>query len=335
MGAFNEGTRKKLTAILAEPGNGIMLCSDLRNEYLRQHGKSPCSKKAMRNAIANGNWPGVTLGYGGQFNGPSEEYAVRINSIVCLLLGRESASFTIDEIRMIYKKKYNVAIPLRDHSLMGILRSANISITTPLRDLKPLSDTSILRDKYVPQHLKDLNRHPTALQWNVNKQRNMNQVITLLAKDFIPSVPCTCAPGVNMHELYTPNAAFPITPNLRFALQTSILDISPSKVVDLDETDRVKEYTNTFRHTVKLEYEEKMRLYEHYSLYAHQIKAMTNKTAKILIPGIMDARPSLSISDIVLLRPLQPVMVPQYDYHHNLRITPNTLEIQSDRKSVV
>eukprot|EP00574_Skeletonema_japonicum_P011504 CAMPEP_0201717586 /NCGR_PEP_ID=MMETSP0593-20130828/3283_1 /ASSEMBLY_ACC=CAM_ASM_000672 /TAXON_ID=267983 /ORGANISM="Skeletonema japonicum, Strain CCMP2506" /LENGTH=1033 /DNA_ID=CAMNT_0048207681 /DNA_START=56 /DNA_END=3157 /DNA_ORIENTATION=- len=328
MGGFNAASREKLTAILDEPGNGIILCSVLRQMYSRRHGKSPCSKKALRNAIAN-NWPGVTLGYGGRYNGPSDEYAVRINSIVCLLNGHESGSFTIDEVRMFYQRKYHVPIPIRDDSLMAILRSVNISITPTPRDLKPLSDTSILRDKYVPQYLKDLNRHPTALQWNVNKQRNMDQVITLLAKDFIPSVPCTCAPGINVHEMYTPNAISPITPNLRFALQTSILDISPSKVVDLDETDIVKEYTNSFRHTVKLEYEERMRLYEHYSLYAHQIKAMTNKTAKILIPGIMDARPSLSIADIVLLRPLQPIMVPQYDYHRNLRITPNTLEIQS------
>ncbi len=330
MGNFSEATKKKLTAILDEPGNGIILCSELRKEYSRRHGKSPCSKNILRNSIANGKWPGVTLGYGGQFNGPSKEYAVSINSILRLLIGHDSGSFTIEEVRMLYQRKYHMNIPLRDDSLMAILRSANIIITIPPRDLKPLSDTSILRDKYVPQHLKDLNRHPTALQWNVHKQRNMDQVITLLAKDFIPSVPCTsCAPGVSINELYLPNAASPITPNLRFALQTSILDISPSKVVDLDETDRIKEYTNTFRHTVKLEYEERMRLYEHYSLYAHQIKAMTNKTAKILIPGIMDARPSLSISDIVLLRPLQPIMVPQYDYHHQLRITPNTLEIQS------
>ncbi|KAL7499976.1 hypothetical protein ACHAWT_010917 [Skeletonema menzelii] len=318
---FDDVTRDRLTAILREPGNnGIMKCSVLRAEYKNRHKEWPCSKKSLHNAIVN-NWPGASIGYGGKINGPRAEYAVWINSITCLLKDIHSDSFTLEEIRMLYKRAYKYPIPLDDRSLRDILQAVNIFVPQP--ELKPLSDTSILREKYIPQHLKDLNRHPTALQWNASKQRSMDQVITLLAKEFIPDV------SNGNEELYKPNPPSAITPNLRFALEPAILHISPPNVVDLDETDSIQEYVNTFRYTVKLEYEQQMRLYEHYSLYQHQLKPLTDKTVRILIPGIMDARPSLSIADIVLLRPIQPVMVPQYDYYHALQIRPNSLEIQS------
>ena len=330
---FNTETRNKLTDILREPGNGILLYHNLRQKYSQRHGKSPCSKKFLRDALLQANfnkdWPGVTIGYGGQSNAPSAVYAVWTYSITCLLTnGQQSNSFTLEEVRMLYGRKHNQSLPLNDKSLTDILRSENVSIRP--RATAPLGATSILRDSYVPHYLKDHNLHPTALQWSVSKKRDMDQVISLLAKDFIPAVPCTCTPGISGHGgIYEPNQPFPITPNLRFALQTTILDISPSKVADLDETDSLQEYADTFRHTVKLEYEEQMRLFEHYSLYQHQLKPMTNNTARILIPGILDARPSLSIADIVLLRPIQPIVMYQPDYHGRLTFTPNTLEIQS------
>ena len=323
-----------LTGIISELGNGILQISELQNEYMRRENKPNLNQIKLRNKIRKGKLYGVVLGYDSQNN----EYVVLTNSIISLLLSHKSNpnTFSSAEVRMLYQKTYNKTIPLNDASLENILHWNGKKPVQP-RETKPLSDTSILRDKYVPEYLKELNRHPTALQWDVSKQRNMDQVITMLAKDFIPAVPCKCGtPGLkgheeNGHEVYTPNPSYQIEPNLRFALlQSSILDISPSTVTDLDETDSIQEYGNTFRHTIKLEYEEQMRLYEHYSLYKHKLKrANSANTARIFIHGIMDARPSLSIADIVLLRPLQPILVSQYNYHHRMTTIPYTLEIQS------
>jgi len=286
-------------------------------------GNDPCTDRVLYKKINNFEWPGVKIGYDNENN----QHAVWTDSITSLVR-HIAKTFSVEEVRMLYQETYNKIIPLSDNSLESILRSLHIPLQP--RELKPLSDTSILRDKYVPQYLKELNRHPTALRWDVSKQRNMDQVITMLAKDFIPAVPCTCGGSeLNGHTVFTPNPQHQINPNLRFALhQSSILDISPAHVADLDETDSIQEYGNAFRYTMKLEYEEQMRLYEHYSLYKQKLRPMTNNTARIFIHGIMDARLSIQPSDIVLLRPLQPIMVSTY-HHNRPTIVPNTLEIES------
>eukprot|EP00985_Skeletonema_marinoi_P011012 scaffold5184_cov155-Skeletonema_marinoi.AAC.4 len=150
---FNTETRNKLTDILREPGNGILLYHNLRQKYSQRHGKSPCSKKFLRDALLHANfnkdWPGVTIGYGGQSNAPSAVYAVWTYSITCLLTnGQQSNSFTLEEVRMLYGRKYNQSLPLNDKSLTDILRSENVSIRP--RATAPLGATSILRDSYVP-----------------------------------------------------------------------------------------------------------------------------------------------------------------------------------------
>lgn len=314
-------TVRALREIVSEPGNGILTIYELETQFLYRTGNK---LTVLPRKIKQHKIQGFMLGYDSQNN----EYAVWTDSITSLVT-QTSKTFSLEEVRMLYQKTYNKMIPICNNSLESILRSLSLLKIQP-RELKPLSDTSILRDKYVPQYLKELNRHPTARRWDVSKERNMDQVIAMLAKDFIPAVPCTCGgSGLNGHTVYTPNPQHQINPNLRFALQqSSILDISPSHVADLDETDSIQEYVNAFRYTVKLEYEEYMRLYEHYSLYKHKLKPMTNSTARIFIHGIMDARPSLSISDIVLLRPLQPIMIPIYN-HGRPTFVPHTLEIQS------
>ena len=323
---FNCDTRALLTSIISVPGNGIITLKDLRNKFKARNGTYPCTVAALRKAINSYKWPGVILAEGRGGNGSSCVFAVWTDSIISLLNGKKSVS--LNHVRSLHQKAYNKAIPLFDQSLGDILRSANISIKS--QESKPLSGTAIFRDKFVPRTLKDLNCYSTALVWDASRQRNMDQVISMLAADFIP---CTSlVSGIKEgNKLYQPNLPFQIAPNLRFALQSTSteVDVFPSKIADLDETDSIKEYVDSFHQTVKLEYEEQMRLYEHYSLYKHRVKTMTKNTVRIEVAGILDARPSLSIDDIVLLRPIQPVMVLQYNYHNLVEPVPNTLEIQA------
>lgn len=326
------------------------------------------SEKNFRKRIQNNVLPGVVYGSDDKNNG----YCVWLNSLTTLVGHNTTRDVSVEEVRALYIQAYNKTIPLSDGWLHIILKNARIPVIHPFinervrqpleitappgktgilppRELKPLSATSVLQDKFVPQHLKQLNLQRTSLQWDASKLHNIEPIISLIAKEFIPAVPCTCGlkrtagdlrssggnDGLNGHrELYSPIPPNPIQPDLRFALNLHFAHkpaVLPN-VADLDETDSIQEYVDTFRHTMKIEYEEKMRLYEHYSLYKHQIRPMTNNTVRIFMQGILDATPSLSISDIVLLRPIYPIAIPQYSYGaygRHLTHVQNTLEIHS------
>lgn len=178
---------------------------------------------------------------------------------------------------------------------------------------------------------------------NVNNP-NLNafdqeKCIINLSKNFIPEVPCCCGkdplqPPPHSEFLYMPTLAHTVAPNYKFALlDTPMLQAAQSKMeqlglVDLDETSSVTEYITVFKEALRLEYEEHLRLYETFSLYhvnlqpieecPHPVipgpesdrfaQTVVYKTARIVIDGIADARPTLQIGDIVLLRP-----IPAYD----------------------
>ena len=63
-----------------------------------------------------------------------------------------------------------------------------------------LTGTAVLRDKFVPQHLKAINLAPVATRWvlcngsfNADGSPNdMEPVIAKMAENFIPRVPCMC-----------------------------------------------------------------------------------------------------------------------------------------------
>lgn len=370
---FSSNVQRVLTLIMSEPGNEILTINELRTEYYNRQipPEMTLSEKTFKQRIQNNVLPGVVYGADDKNNG----YCVWLHSIITLVGHNRTREVSVEEVRALYMQAYNKTIPLNDFWLHIILKNARIpaihpyaqqmrirqplEITAPPgktgilppRELKPLSATSVLQDKFVPQHLKQLNLLPTSLQWDASKLHNMELTISLIAKEFIPAVPCTCGVkstagdlkssggnvGLNGHrELYSPIAPNSIQPDLRFALRQST-DLRfappvPPNVADLDETDSIKEYVDTFRHTMKIEYEEKLRLYEHYSLYRHQIRPMTNNTVRIFMQGILDATPSLSISDIVLLRPIYPIAIPQYSYGaygRQLTHVQNTLEIHS------
>lgn len=131
-----------------------------------------------------------------------------------------------------------------------------------------------------------------------------------------------------------PTLPHTVAPNFQFALRdNSMVQAAQQKIesamVDLDETSSISEYSTTFEQALRLEYEEHLRLYELYSLYHVHIyptdgtvhppfpddrrytQTVVHQKARIFIDGIADARPTLQIGDIVLLRP-----IPTYDQVH-------------------
>eukprot|EP00970_Alexandrium_tamarense_P007488 scaffold1379_cov209-Alexandrium_tamarense.AAC.18 len=227
-------------------------------------------------------------------------------------------------------------------------------------------------DTVIPFKDKQLNMVEPAARWicpgacagsGRDEPYKLDGVIASLAKDFIPSIPCVCPRGVNdapPHGEYFFKPTLPRTvfPNLQFGLQSNSVQkygenskSAPPGVVDLDETTSITEYCSTFQHALRLEYEEHLRLYEHYSLYKMKVHpledapppgapsisrhlAMTSR-ARIFVDGISDARPSLQIGDIVLLRPIQPVINFYRGNYGEMRSTQMIVEIESRILGVV
>ncbi|KAL3827607.1 hypothetical protein ACHAXA_002104 [Cyclostephanos tholiformis] len=139
----------------------------------------------------------------------------------------------------------------------------------------------------------------------------MESAIAAMARDFIPAVPSNLLAFDHTYYLPSPNHVLP--PDLSFGLRGSTCAAKVTwrpYLVDLDETTSIKEYASTFRSALRLEHEELMRIYEKYSLFQWPLRKHEDdeKMAVIHIAGAADARPSLQISDVVLLRPVQPLI---------------------------
>jgi hypothetical protein len=223
--------------------------------------------------------------------------------------------------------------------------------------------TAVLRDSFVPAKVKAANLAPVDDRWvlrnrylNGASPSDMNLVIAHLAKTFIPQVPCTCScsptysassgnsnsmttPSRHSHgaQFYSPMPTHTVPPDLTFALRedASTAVERPYFAADLDETTSIAEYASTFRSALRSEHEELMRLYEKYSLMHWQLSRFNDKCAVIHYVGICDARPSLQISDIVLLRPKKPVAGQTMDHFGRLVPAPFTIEIETRILSIV
>lgn len=194
--------------------------------------------------------------------------------------------------------------------------------------MKRLTDRSILRDKFVPVALSAINVAPVAARWVVcheggpdgaddSSPIDMDRVIAGMAQNFIPRVQCTCSGDrrgftepIHCPSHYLPFPVHRIPPDFSFALR----DKSDRPIwnrnfdhADLDETTSIDEYASTFRGALRLEHEEKMDMYEKYTLFRHGLHQVGENKASLHVDGISDARPALKISDIVLLRPVQPL----------------------------
>lgn len=186
---------------------------------------------------------------------------------------------------------------------------------------KHLSAASVLCDKFVPKHLNAINFAPVHERWKLSNNEGasntigspvlaMESAIAMMAQNFIPAVPTDLPIYDARYYLPSPNHVLP--PDLTFGLRENASATHQSitwrpYLADLDETTSIKEYASTFRSALRLEHEELMRTYEKYSLFHWPLSGHEEKKNKavIHIAGAADARPSLQIYDVVLLRPIQ------------------------------
>ncbi len=193
--------------------------------------------------------------------------------------------------------------------------------------------TAVLRDSFVPAKVKAFNLAAVQDRWIFSgpylngADDDMDLVIAELAKNFIPQVPCTCCVPFSSDtsvssrpthgpQYFSPMPTHKVVPDLTFALRSDAAIQRPYYEADLDETTSIEEYASTFRSALFSEHEELMQLYEKYSLVRWQISRFNEKCAVIHYVGISDARPSLQVSDIVLLRPRIPVAVQTVNHYH-------------------
>lgn len=187
---------------------------------------------------------------------------------------------------------------------------------------KPLSPKSALCDKFVPKHLNAINLAPVHERWILHDNEGasngigspgftMESAIASIAHNFIPAVPFDLPTYDPRYYLPAPHHILP--PQLKFGVRETT-SASPTNrwrpyMADLDETSSIKEYAATFRSALRLEHEELMRMYEKYSLFQWPLRRHVDdeKKAVIHVAGAADARPSLQVSDVVLLRPVQPL----------------------------
>ena len=184
-----------------------------------------------------------------------------------------------------------------------------------------LSTASVLYDKFVPKHLNAINSIRVQERWKLSDNNGasntigspviaMESAIATMAQNFIPAVPTDLSIYDARYYLPSPNHVLP--PDLTFGLRENASATHQSitwrpYLADLDETTSIKEYASTFRSALRLEHEELMRTYEKYSLFHWPLSGHEEKKNKavIHIAGSADARPSLQIYDVVLLRPIQ------------------------------
>ena len=105
---------------------------------------------------------------------------------------------------------------------------------------------------------------------------------------------------------------------------------------DLDETTSIQEYSSTFRSAIRSEHEGLMRLFEKYTLFKQRLTKAggDEKRANIEVEGISDARPSLQIGDIVLLRPHQPLIGRITNWAGTMEFSKYNIEIETRVLSV-
>jgi len=201
-----------------------------------------------------------------------------------------------------------------------------------------LTGTAVLRDKFVPKHLNAINLAPVATRWvlcngsfNADGSPNdMEPVIAKMAENFIPRVPCMCGETpepIHGSYYYSPSPVHRVPPDFQFALRDNAHYYFNQ--ADLDETTSIQEYSSTFRGALRSENEERMRMYEKYSLLKWPLRRLDARKAVIHIKGICDARPSLQVADIVLLRPIQPLVALMPNRWGTMEAQQYTIEIES------
>lgn len=170
------------------------------------------------------------------------------------------------------------------------------------RELKPLDASAVLGDSFVPASQKKIFLQNIDDRWNACRGPPvMETLIQKLSHEMIP-----WTPGLSK-DLFQPPACHEMKPDLTLISRPTI---SCGKA-DLDETSSISEYVSTFRSALMEEHRAKCKAYEAYTVYSAIRMTFNPKrphAVSIAMNGISDARPGLSVGDIVLIRPIDPVM---------------------------
>jgi len=170
------------------------------------------------------------------------------------------------------------------------------------KELKPLDASAVLGEQFVPASQKTIFLRHIDERWNACRGPHvMEKLIEMLADEMIPRTP-----GISK-DLFRPPACHEVQPD--YALITRPV-VSRGKA-DLDETSSISEYVSTFRSALMEEHKAKWKAYEAYTIYSAIMMTFDPKrphAVSIAMRGIADALPGLSAGDIVLIRPIDPVM---------------------------
>jgi hypothetical protein len=186
-----------------------------------------------------------------------------------------------------------------------------------------LSDTSLLSDTFIPNHLKEINLRPITCIIPTHAPPDLEQKTQEI---FINAVggglrkskgafPVLCKCGGNC---YDPPRRINVSEERLFAMEQARVRGPSRPISSIDMASSREDYIATFRELLQLEYEEIQRLYDRYSQYQVKImvfgtgsktksKNQNLKVAYFAVPGIADARPALQQGDLVLIRPHCPI----------------------------
>jgi helicase MOV-10 len=195
----------------------------------------------------------------------------------------------------------------------------------------PLDATSVLADRYVPQHLRAINHQNITTPMVAVKLPSLDP--EALMPSLVPPIPtCYCK---EKHE-HTKHPVRTIPPELRFALLPTnslpqLLSIKEEKkqaelaINHVDGISVLSGYFTTFEKLLQEERAKVLILYERYSQFNVPVTTYHGRsrdstprgspnspalTASCSIRGIADARPALQTGDHVLFRPMRSLSLP-------------------------
>jgi hypothetical protein len=171
-----------------------------------------------------------------------------------------------------------------------------------------MNDSAVLAAKFVPSKLREINTAVPNQCINAPEIPTLAEDIRKLQGKLQPLPACLCSSS--KHVLHVPHVD--VTPETTFALlpTDSTKKNLQDKIMIVDKISNIRDYLETFRALLLGEREEVLRLYERYSQYDVLVNPISATHARIIAPGIADAKPPIYAGDIVLLRPLRNMSLP-------------------------
>lgn len=170
-----------------------------------------------------------------------------------------------------------------------------------------MNDSAILAKQFVPSRLKSVNCALPNHNIFAPVIPTLVEDIRELQRKLQPLSECKCSSS--KHNLSAPFVVLNLEATFALASQGPSTTSEPKhdEIKSVDNVSNIHEYLHTFKALLQLERHEVLRLFERYSQYAVRIRAKSAFQARILAPGIANAKPSIYAGDIALIRPLRNV----------------------------